>query len=103
MRSHIVTGSSGHNRWYAPGGQPEQDGRQIIAEFDLTQETQLGVVKLEPVLHGRQNDGIGHAAEAVGGDGGQNSHKNSNPTVVKFAWLHSVTFLKWCAKTHGFF
>ena len=33
-RSYIVTGSSSHNRRYAPGRQPEQDSRQIKAEFD---------------------------------------------------------------------
>ena len=49
---------------------PDNGHGQIADEIAGSQKSQLRVVKLKPFFHGRQDNGIGHAAETMGGNGG---------------------------------
>jgi len=74
---------------------PDDSHGQIADKISGAQQAQLGVVKLEPVFHGRQDDGVGHAAKPMGGNCGQKPHENDDPAVVEFGFrFHSLPPLR---------
>ena len=85
---HQGQGEADHPPGPQSGGQyPANQGHgQIPDQVARADQTELGIIQMQAVLHGRQDDGVGHAPEPMGPDGHQQTGEDHDPAVMDFGF-----------------